>query len=138
LGADNLLGRLAGVKSIGHGKYKARCPAHEDRSPSLSVRVLDDGRILLHCFAGCGAADVVESLGLTLDALFPDKEQGHARPTRRPYAAADLLHFVDRESLVVLVLACDAIAKQRLAEADLARVMTARARISSVIACLPA
>lgn len=138
MSADRLLERLAGVKSIGPGKYKARCPAHEDKSPSLSVRVLDDGRTLVHCFAGCGAADVVESLGLKLDVLFPEKEHATARPSRRPYAAADLIHFIDRESLVVLVLACDAIAKQRLVEADLARVTAARARLSSVIACLPA
>lgn len=50
-----------------HGKktssgYMACCPAHEDRSPSLSVRDADDGRVLVHCHAGCSQDAVIEAL----------------------------------------------------------------------------
>jgi hypothetical protein len=52
-------------------KYTARCPAHQDRSPSLSVSEGRDGQALVHCFAGCTAEDVVGALGLELRDLFP-------------------------------------------------------------------
>jgi hypothetical protein len=67
---DTLLSRLEGAKSVGHGKWIAKCPAHDDRSPSLAVREIEEGRILVHCFAGCGAADVVAAIGLALSDLF--------------------------------------------------------------------
>jgi putative DNA primase/helicase len=38
-----------------------RCPAHDDRSPSLSVRP-GRTRLLLHCFAGCDAAVILRAL----------------------------------------------------------------------------
>jgi hypothetical protein len=39
-----------------------RCPAHEDRSPSLSWRLADDGRALVHCFSGCDFEAIVEAI----------------------------------------------------------------------------
>jgi hypothetical protein len=59
-----LLGRLEGVRRAGTGSWMARCPAHDDRNPSLSVSV-KDGRVLIHCFAGCGPEAVLEAVGLT-------------------------------------------------------------------------
>jgi len=56
------------------GKFKARCPAHDDRGPSLSITETDHGQLLIHCFAGCGAADIVEAVGLTMSDLFPPDE----------------------------------------------------------------
>jgi putative DNA primase/helicase len=59
-----LLGRLEGVRPAGPNSWTARCPAHDDRDPSLSV-ALRDGRVLLHCFAGCAPEAVLEAVGLT-------------------------------------------------------------------------
>lgn len=42
--------------------WSACCPAHEDRSPSLSITDTGDGKVLVHCFAGCSQEDVIESL----------------------------------------------------------------------------
>jgi hypothetical protein len=39
----------------------ARCPAHEDRNPSLSIREVE-GKVLLHCHAGCSQQDVIDAL----------------------------------------------------------------------------
>lgn len=41
--------------------WAARCPAHEDRNPSLSI-TFRDGKILLHCHAGCSQDDVIAAL----------------------------------------------------------------------------
>jgi hypothetical protein len=53
------------------GRWKARCPAHADRSPSLSIRQGDDGRVLLHCFAGCALDSILAALKLSSHDLFP-------------------------------------------------------------------
>ena len=68
---DILLARLDKVKRQGKG-YVACCPAHDDKTPSLSLAEGADGRILLHCFAGCGANDVLASIGLTINDLFDE------------------------------------------------------------------
>lgn len=47
------------------------CPSHDDTSPSLSVSTGDDGRILVHCFAGCTAEEITDALGLHVRDLFP-------------------------------------------------------------------
>jgi hypothetical protein len=70
---ETLLSRLDKVQGR-DGKFKARCPAHDDRGPSLSVTETDHGQLLIYCFAGCGAADVVEAVGLTMSDLFPPDE----------------------------------------------------------------
>lgn len=70
---ETLLSRLDKVQGR-DGKYTARCPAHDDRGPSLSVTETDRGQLLIHCFAGCGAADVVEAIGLQMRDLFPPDE----------------------------------------------------------------
>jgi hypothetical protein len=66
-----ILSRLEKVSSNnGGGRYKALCPAHADRSPSLSICEGDDGRVLLHCFSGCSAEAIVSSIRLTMTDLF--------------------------------------------------------------------
>lgn len=75
---DLLLDRLDRVKTTGPGTWLASCPTsnhkHGDRSRGLSLREGDDGRVLLHCFAGCAAHEVVEAVGLELTDLFPAKQ----------------------------------------------------------------
>jgi hypothetical protein len=39
-----------------------RCPAHPDGSPLLSWRRQPDGRVLIHCFAGCSFREIVEAV----------------------------------------------------------------------------
>jgi hypothetical protein len=74
-----LLGRLEGVSRTASGRL-ARCPAHEDRTPSLSITEGADGRILLHCWAGCKTADVLAALGLGWSDLFASGRQRQSRP----------------------------------------------------------
>lgn len=73
---DRVLDLLEQVHPSGDG-WKARCPAHDDTNPSLAVSEGDDGRCLLHCFAGCSVDAVVDALGLTMPDLFPDDGDDH-------------------------------------------------------------
>jgi hypothetical protein len=83
---ETILTRLKGVRQVGPGRWVARCPSHEDRSPSLSVREGEDLRVLLHDFAGCEPEAIVQALGLELRDLFPPQDKG--RPwNRRPRGA---------------------------------------------------
>jgi hypothetical protein len=69
-----LLSRLDAVRRITDSRYIAKCPAHDDGDPSLSIRQLPDSRILIKCFAGCGALDILQSPSVSLDwgVLMPD------------------------------------------------------------------
>jgi hypothetical protein len=65
-----VLGLLEGVRESSQG-YTALCPAHADINNSLSVAEGKDGRVLIHCFAGCEITDIVAALGIELSDLFP-------------------------------------------------------------------
>ena len=68
---SDLLSRLNRVRAKGKNTWIACCPAHDDREPSLAIALADDGRILLKCFAGCEALEIVHTMGLELKDLFP-------------------------------------------------------------------
>lgn len=59
----DLLGKLACLQQVADNRWKARCPAHEDHDPSLSVR-LDGGTVLVKCYAGCSTLEVMRALGI--------------------------------------------------------------------------
>ncbi len=75
---EQILGLLDGVQKRGRG-YLARCPAHDDRHPSLSIGEGDDGRVLLRCWAGCETKAVLEALGLSWSDLFPTGSRARGR-----------------------------------------------------------
>jgi hypothetical protein len=78
---DLVLPRLAGVvKEKRPNQWMALCPNHADKTPSLSVGVAADGRILLHCFAGCRTTEVVAAIGLALRHLFPFRARRNSAP----------------------------------------------------------
>jgi hypothetical protein len=68
---EQVLSHLTGVRTSIRG-WRACCPAHADRKPSLSIGVGEHGQILLKCFAGCSLERIVEAMGLTMTDLFPD------------------------------------------------------------------
>lgn len=86
----DFLSRLKGVKPAGKDQWLALCPGHKDHNQSLSI-TLKDGRILLHCHAGCLTEAIVERMGLTMNDLFLD---GHkAKPEQREIVA--IYHYTD-------------------------------------------
>jgi hypothetical protein len=66
---EEIISRLQAKRS-GQG-WQARCPAHDDRTPSLAINEGADGRVLLHCHAGCSTDSILGVLGLTHRDLFP-------------------------------------------------------------------
>ena len=70
---DLILAQLEAVRATGSGRWIARCPAHNDRSPSLSIR---EGvrAILIKCWAGCPLGRICSSLGILVRDLFYDSD----------------------------------------------------------------
>jgi hypothetical protein len=69
---------LVQAQRTGPGRWKARCPAHNDRSPSLSIREGENGHVTLFCRAGCSLDSILAALHLVTDDLFgppPSPEQ---------------------------------------------------------------
>ncbi len=63
------------MKEVGHQKWQALCPAHNDKNPSLSISLGEKDQILLHCFAGCSYAAILEAIGLSKQDLYPCQEE---------------------------------------------------------------
>ena len=77
MSADHLINKLSHVKEVKTRRglkrsWIAQCPAHDDSSPSLYIDEGQSGNTLIKCWAGCGATEVVESVGLIMSDLFPD------------------------------------------------------------------
>lgn len=132
MSADTLLSRLDGVKRTGSGRWICKCPAHEDRSPSLSIRELDDGRVLIHDFAGCDTQSILDAVGLKLADLFPAPLYHHAHPTRPQIPARDLIGLIDHEALIVALVAADMLSNKTIEAEDYDRLATAVRRIGEV------
>jgi len=109
----------------------ACCPAHEDRSPSLSIRENDDGRVLIYCFAGCGAGDVLDAIGLRMSDLFDKPIAHHLPPVRGGISARELLELSAHEATVAMLLAFDAQARP-LTAAERGRLAQAAERLQTV------
>jgi hypothetical protein len=71
----NALGEVGCNPRRSGAGYSARCPAHEDKTPSLSLNEGEDGKVLIKCQAGCRTEEVVRALGLSLADLFMPKEK---------------------------------------------------------------
>ena len=84
-----VLSRLVAVRERQNSQWSARCPAHADDGPSLSVRLGDNGGVLLHCFAGCEVREIVAALDLQLHNLFPPCERPDRAPRRTPSLLTD-------------------------------------------------
>ena len=79
---DDLLSRLDKVRKGQTGQWMACCPAHQDRTPSLKISQRADGKISLHCFAGCHINDICEAIGIRVADLYPNTptQPGEALP----------------------------------------------------------
>ena len=73
------IAKVLGGRKAGSG-WIARCPAHDDRTPSLSIRDADDGKALVRCHAGCEQAQVIDALrNRPLWASHHDRHRHHSQ-----------------------------------------------------------
>lgn len=126
---DAILSRLEKVRSTGRGTWIACCPAHDDRSPSMTLRECDDGRILAHCFGGCDIGAIVDAVGLGWDEWFPDKPQEFARPIRRPFPVGDVLEALAGDSMLIAVTVANMAHGEKIAPEDYVALVSAAGRI---------
>lgn len=132
--ADLLLSRLERVRQTGSNRWSACCPAHNDRSPSLSIKETPDGAILIHCFAGCATEAVINGIGLTFDDLYPKTDKTHFRRGRREQliSANQGLSIVASETLVAAVIASDIAKGKTVTNDEIDRLWLAVGRINTV------
>lgn len=129
---NELLARLERTQSRGDGQFYASCPTpehqHGDRSRGLSIKDAGDGRILLHCFAGCSPDAIVGALGLSLSDLFPENphlgKQDHPR-----WPLRDLLNIIEHEAMVAHIGAEKMASGEGLNQADRDRLAFVARRI---------
>lgn len=94
------------VRDDGGGNYVVPCPAHEDARPSLVLAVKTDGRMIMHCRAGCSKDNILDALNMRPRDLFywqaPDgvtvKGGPSSTPTVGPGPIAALAMYVDETS----------------------------------------
>jgi hypothetical protein len=133
---DRLLPLLRDVRSTGRNSWAASCPNGHAHKGGLAITEAEDGRLLLHCFKGCGAREVLHAVGLELADLFLERI---ADPT--PYARraageafkraawAAALGVLGREASVCLIAARDVLAGRLLSAEDAERLAVAVNRI---------
>ena len=130
---DEFLSRLSKVRKTGPETWTACCPSHEDKHPSLGVRLTADGTMLVICRSGmCDIDEIARAVGMELTDFFPEKlpaGKDFARPLRRPFPAADVLEALAFEADVLAVVAADIAAGKEISEGDRRRMLVCAQRI---------
>ena len=126
--AEDFVARLERVKKSGPNSWSARCPAHDDKGPSL--RVTDaNGKILIHCFAGCSPADIVGILGVNLSDLFPPRNEHEAVQYRREKFTKVTLKEMQQEVMICMFVLNDVLEGRPLQPKDIERARRAKATL---------
>lgn len=130
MSAEILLQRLDKVKRTGPDRWIASSPTRTDKTPSLAIRELPDGRILLHDFGGDSVAEILDAIGLQMQDLFPARPQaGQQHRERNPFSAIDALRCLAFEARLVHLALTDHLQGNPITQADVDRLEISRDRI---------
>jgi hypothetical protein len=100
---ERLLGNLHKVKSTGRGRWMCQCPSHDDKSPSMHIKLEDDGKILINCKAGCGAEDILGAIGMEFADLMPEQAtHQRQKPRKNTLYATEALELIRYEAQIIL------------------------------------
>jgi len=132
-----LLARLKNVRQVAPGRWRAMCPAHEGHRPALAITETADGTVLMHCFAGCGVAEIAAALELNLADLFPPnwhEEEGearahHVRRQKHPFIPAQVLPGLCLDLLEIAVIIGAILRRGSVTESEHARLLRSLAAI---------
>lgn len=134
---EKITNRLDGVYQSGDS-YRAICSAHTSRhgSASLSLKETPEGGVLLHCFAGCAAHDVLAAIGLELKDLYPESIE-HIRPGRAytrkaAFTPREALKLLSQEVMIASIFISDVIAGRQISQDDWQRFLMVEERITQV------
>lgn len=103
-----LLSRLEKVKRNGDQSWMACCPAHDDKDPSMAVTVTDAGKVLLKCFCGCSAPEIMGALGLPMSVLFHPESRKYSSNTedlRKRMRDRQFMRDIAKDAMVVAMAA---------------------------------
>ena len=104
---NEILSRFQKVYKSGNDQWQCLCPVHDDKSPSVGIKLVNDGRILIHCFSGCSTNDILDAAGLKFDDLFPDKLEDHMKPLKRAFNPYAVLSSLSNEILLCTLAALE-------------------------------
>lgn len=134
--AEPLLQRLEGVQKSGNG-WRARCPACGGSSRKVTIAERD-GKVLLHCFGGCKAVEVLEAVGLAWADIMPPRtwpespeERRQARRAIREAGWASALSVLSMEAAIVQIAANKVLRDEVLDWNDYCRLVKAEERIAN-------
>lgn len=134
MSAAALLKKLDSVRATGPSKWIARCPAHDDKSPSLAIAETGDGTVLMHDFAGCNVSEILSAIGLELRDLFPERVGHYVKAQRRPFNAMDVLRCTAHEVQIAACVVADVINGKPISVMDCERIQLAAERLWSAVA----
>lgn len=123
-----LTSRLKKCRPVGLGRWMACCPAHDDKTPSMTITE-SGGKILFHCFAGCSPDEILDSLDLKWTDLYPDEWEAaeqRAYSQKLPLPPVDTLRVEENVLLITKQMIEDG---KKLTPEDEARALVALERI---------
>ena len=111
---QSILSRLQRVRAYSSYRqgiaYVARCPAHDDRNPSLVIALLPSGKILFCCNRGCTVAEIVKALGVSMKDLFPRRDDEDDRsltgPKLPPLQIVQTFNYLDETGGKLIYQVC--------------------------------
>ena len=134
MSVTDLLSRLQKVQKNGANSWMALCSGHDDRSRSLKVTQAEDGRTLIHCFAGCEPDNVLAAVGLSIDDLFDTPLYQRAKPIRGTKVyPREVLQALRTELMIMILSANDLRKGKNLSEIDRERLDLSYERFSNAL-----
>lgn len=111
-----------------NNQYQCLCPAHNDRTASLSIKFNDDGRVLMNCFAGCDIENIIGSVGLSFNDIIPNRIDD-LKPIGKIFNPYAVLKSLRDEIMIVLMMAISIRKKEQISNEDYDRFIIAYQRI---------
>ncbi len=121
----SILGHFEKVKKTSKANsYNCLCPAHNDKTASLSIKFAEDGRVLMHCFAGCDIESVLSAAGLSFEDIIPERID-ILKPMGKIYNPFAVLKSLQNEALLVAVAAAEIAEGKQINKEDKDRLLKA-------------